>query len=200
MSRRGEPGRRATLLALGGSLAAYLLVSAQPWVTGTADDVVLGATPLSGSAAELAPAGTALAFVVGAGGVALATGGRRIRYAASVAIVLAALGMVIVAIGVVTDPAGELGGRAAELVGRAGAVVPVRAQLAPAAWVGLVAGVSVLASSMWAAWTARRWVGLSSRFDRDGPNSAGGMGTRRSVWDDLTEGIDHTWRDDQTST
>jgi uncharacterized membrane protein (TIGR02234 family) len=211
--------KRTAVLAVGGVLAAYLLACTQPWVRGTTRDAVLGSAALGGTGAQLAPGATALALVVAAGLVALASGGPRIRYAAGATIVLAGAGMLLLTLAVLGDPAGALGRRAAELAGRAGGTIAVEAAVGPAAWVGVATAGALVLVGGWAGWTARSWAGLSSRFDRAdpagsgsgsartaGPSTAPGerrgdpRGARRSAWDELTDGTDPTTADGDPAT
>lgn len=208
--------KRTAVLAVGGALAAYLVASTQVWVRGTTRDPVLAATTLVGTGAQLAPGASALALVVAAGVLALASGGPRIRYAAGATIVLAGAGMVALALAVIGDPAVALGRRAAEVAGRAGGVVPVEASRTVAAWSGVLAAVALVVVGGWAGWSARSWSGLSARFDRDpsasdaarDPDATGGgsapaadvRGARRSAWDDLSDGTDPTTRDEAEAT
>lgn len=209
--------KRTAVLAVGGVLAAYLLASTQPWVRGTTRDAVLGSAALGGTGAQLAPGATALALVVAAGLVALASGGPRIRYAAGATIVLAGAGMLMLTLAVLTDPAGALGRRAAELAGRAGGTVAVEATVSPPAWVAVVIAGGLVFVGGWAGWSARSWAGLSSRFERVDPASSGSArtaglpsapgerrgdprGARRSAWDELTDGTDPTTADGDRAT
>ena len=67
--------------------------------------------------------------------------------------------------------------------------------LGPWAWIAATgAGLTAVASIV-ATFSARRWAGLSARFDRGGVDGATDRGARRSDWDDLTEGHDPTRAD-----
>ncbi len=191
--------KRQAVLAVAGSLGLTLLASTQVWVRGTTRDAVLGATQVSATGAQLAPGTTALALVVAAGVVALATGGPRIRYAAGALLVLAGLGMIGLHLPVLTDPAAALGGRAAQVAGRAGSTVRVDAALTPLSFVSLIGAIALVVSSSLGLVSARSWAGLSRRFDRSAgpgtPGPTGGQGARHTAWDELTDGVDPTLRD-----
>ena len=190
---------RRAVLVIAVSLGCQLLASTQVWVRGTSRDTVLGATPVTATGAQLAPGATALALVVVAGVIALATGGRRIRYAAGALLVLAGLGMLGLSVPVLADPAAALGRRAAELAGRAGSTIGVDATVTPAAWAGVVGAFAVVGASIAGLVSARSWSGLSRRFDRGGTAGAaaagGPRGARHTAWDELTDGFDPTLRD-----
>lgn len=195
--------KRRGLLVSGGTLAAYLLASTAAWVGGPTRDTVLGSATLTASGAQLAPGATALGLVVAAGLVVLATGGRRIRYAAAALISAAALGVAILGIRPLVDPATALGRLAADQAGRAGSVLAVDAGVLPLGWVAAALGLGLAVSCAWTGWSARQWRGLSSRFDRQGDASAAAAagaddygsapaGAGRSDWDALSEGHDPT--------
>ena len=105
---------------------------------------------------------------------------------------LAVVGLIGASLG---SAGAALGRRAAELAGRTGSPVPVTSALGPWAWIAATgAGLTAVASIV-ATFSARRWAGLSARFDRGGVDGATDRGARRSDWDDLTEGHDPTRAD-----
>jgi hypothetical protein len=187
--------KRLVVLAVGGPLAVLLVALGQVWASGSSQDPVLGRAALSITGTQMVPAALGLALVVGAALVAMLTGGPRIRTAAGVLMALAALAVVGL-IGASLGSAGAaLGRRAAELAGRTGSPVPVTSALGPWAWIAATgAGLTAVASIV-ATFSARRWAGLSARFDRGGVDGATDRGARRSDWDDLTEGHDPTRAD-----
>ncbi len=187
--------KRSVVLAVGLPLAVLLLSLSQVWATGTSRDPVLGSTLLTATGGQLAPASIGLALVMGAALVALLTGGPRIRTAAGVLLALAAACTVAVVLGGLLGPDAALGRRAGELAGRTGGALPVTAALGPWSWIGSAAALVAAAAAVLAAVGARRWAGLSARFDRDGADSATDRGLRRSPWDDLSEGHDPTRAD-----
>lgn len=198
--------KRRSIAAVLAPLALFLLAATQVWISGTTTDAVLGAATLTMSGAQAAPAAIALGLVVGAALLALLTGGRGIRYAANVALVLASLAALWVSVPVVVDPGAALGRRAAEVAGRTG-TVGATAVVGPWAWMAVACLVILVGGSV-ATWlSSRTWQGLSARFDRpagDAGAAAGGAvagvdgipaserGARRTAWDDLTEGHDPT--------
>jgi uncharacterized membrane protein (TIGR02234 family) len=128
-----------------------------------------------------------------------------VRRVSSVVLVLAAAGSLALTVRPLTDPETALGRVAASALGRTG-VVGTTAELTAWAWVAVVAAVLLVLASVLAVVAARRWAGLSSRFDA--PTEAGQSGeptpqpdrrapatergTRHTAWDDLTEGRDPT--------
>ena len=198
--------KRRSMVAVLVPLALFLLAATQVWISVTTTDAVLGAATLSMTGAQAAPSAIALGLVVGAALLALLTGGKGIRYAANVALVLASVGALWVTVPVVLDPGAALGRRAAEVAGRTGSV-GATAVIGPWAWMA-VACLAILVGGSVATWlTSRTWQGLSARFDRpagDAGTPAGGAvagadgipaserGARRTAWDDLTEGHDPT--------
>ncbi len=191
--------KRSVVLAVGLPLAVLLLSLSQVWATGTSADPVLGRTVLSATGGQLAPASIGLTLVMGAALVALLTGGARIRTAAGILLALAAAGALALSTTALLGPAAALGRRAGELAGRTGGTVPVSAQLGPWAWLGVAAALVAAVASVAALLSARRWAGLSARFDR-GAYPSTGRGQRRSAWDDLTDGHDPTRADDDERT
>ncbi len=188
--------KRAGLLLLAGLLAAYLGSLTQHWLVGTTSDPVLGARRLGATGAALAPGATAVALVVGAAVVALATTGPRLRYAATGLLLAASLGVAGLTVQPMLDPATALGRQVADGAGRAGSVVSVDAQLTWWAGVGVLLAVLLLLAGAAVGWSARRWSGLSGRFERSGRSGGAGesrvAGTRRTAWDELSDGRDPT--------
>ena len=214
--------KRASLAAVLAPLALFLIAATQVWVSGTTTDAVLGGATVTLTGAQAVPAAIALGLVVGAALLALLTGGTGIRYAAIVALVLAGLGALWVTVPVVLDPAAALGRRAAEIAGRTG-TVRASAAVGPWAWLALACLVVLVAAALATSLSSRTWQGLSARFDRPAEGErasdqaevrgaivtaerpapgverpAAERGTRRTAWDDLTEGHDPTAGHDAT--
>jgi len=196
--------KRSTVLAVGLPLGAVLLGVTQPWFSGTVADATLGTARVTATGAQAAPGALALGLVVGAALLALMTSGPRGRIVAGVLLVGASLGAGWAIAVALADRAGLLGARAAEQAGRVGGHSEVAASITPWAWVAAAGGVALVVASSAAAWGARRWAGLSDRFER--PSATGNAaespspaatasderGLRRTAWDELSEGHDPT--------
>lgn len=157
-------------LALAGALVLVAAAS-RPWVTGTVDDPVLGASRVAGSGRELAPGVVAVALAAGAAAVAAATTGRVVRRMAVVVLAAAGLGATVLVLWVLLDPARRLGGAAARATGRTG-TVETHAAASAWPWVALAAAVALVLAGV-AAWVGSgRWSGLSPRYEAPSPGSA----------------------------
>lgn len=199
--RPGELGRRsaarlttkrAVLLLLATPTLVLLLASTRTWVTGRSTDPVLGPAAITATGSQVAPGVVALGAVALAALVALLTGGLRIRRLSAALLVLAAAGATVLTVLVLADPAAALGRFAAPGLGRTGTVATTATALGWS-WVATVSGVILAAAGVLAFAAAGRWQGLPSRFES--PQAAkeqGGRGTRRTAWDDLSEGQDPT--------
>ncbi len=167
------------------------LALAQTWFTGTGSDPVLGRASAAVTGAQAAPAATALLLVVGAALVALLTGGPRVRVVASLLVSLAGVGLAAVVAATLGSGAELVGRRLGELAGRSGSLVTADLVVRPWPYVALGGALLLGAAGVLAAVAARRWSGLSARFER--PAGAGDTrGARRSDWDELSEGHDPT--------
>ena len=183
--------KRLALAIVAVPLAVFLASSGATWATGSSADPVLGSALVGVTGTQGAPSAVALALVVAAALVALATGGRGIRPVAGVALVVAACGVMILAARVVLAPGAAVGRRAAELTGQTEAV----GATGSATLLGWLALLSTLAAAVGGLATARAaltWSGLSGRFERDPAAQAGPAGAARSAWDALSEGHDPT--------
>lgn len=183
--------KRNVALAVLVPLGVFLLAASQVWVSGRTTDAVLGSATLGVTGTQATPAAVALGLVVGAALLALLTGGRAIRRIASIVQALAAAGAVALVVPVLGDPSAVIGRRAAEVAGRTGSL-GASGNLSVWAWTALAALMVLLGSSLAGAWSARRWDGLSARFDRSQPDQPDSRGARRSAWDELSEGHDPT--------
>ena len=192
--------KRLVLVLLLVSAVVILVSGSREWVSGSADNAVLGVTALHGSGADVAPGVVAAALVGLASAVALATSGTVVRYIAACTALLAAVLCIAVAIGILLDPGAALGKVAAAGTGRSGSVAAIgRAGIW--AWVALAAALVMGVAGLGAMLGAGRWQGLSSRYDApvsdEGPESPAGRGEapgRDSAWDQLTRGEDPTAR------
>ncbi|MBP9919298.1 MAG: Trp biosynthesis-associated membrane protein [Dermatophilaceae bacterium] len=183
--------KRNVALAVLVPLGVFLLAASQVWVSGRTTDAVLGSATLGVTGTQATPAAVALGLVVGAALLALLTGGRAIRRIAGIVQALAAAGAVALVVPVLGDPSAVIGRRAAEVAGRTGSL-GASGNLSVWAWTALAALMVLLGSSLAGAWSARRWDGLSARFDRSQPDQPDSRGARRSAWDELSEGHDPT--------
>jgi uncharacterized membrane protein (TIGR02234 family) len=190
--------KRMVLVLLLVSAVVILVSGSREWVSGSADNAVLGVTALHGRGSEVAPGVVAAALVGLASAVALATSGTVVRYIAAGTALLAAVLCTALAIGILVDPGAALGKVAAAGTGRSGSIAAFgRAGIW--AWVGLAAALVMGFGGLGAMIGARRWEGLSSRYDApvpaEGPEpAAAGEGApgHDSAWDQLTRGEDPT--------
>ena len=201
MNRLSHKGSVALLALLG---AAGLLVSGfRPWVSGTVDDAVLGASTISATGAEVAPGLSAAALAIAAAAIAVLAAGRIARVVAMLgygACLLLAVGLTV---NVLLDPAGALGPVAASRVGRTGSVETV-AEPTLWPWVALLAVVLGALGLVGALVGRRRWGGAPTRYEvarTDDGHVAGARGQRvGSDWDELSAGRDPTDEEVERST
>jgi uncharacterized membrane protein (TIGR02234 family) len=197
MSERLASKRMVLVLVL--LSAVVILVSgSREWVSGSADNALLGVSALHGRGSDVAPGVVAAALVGLASAVALATSGTVVRFIAACTALLAAVLCVAVVIGILVDPGGALGNLAAAGTGRSGSVAAIgRAGIW--AWVALAAALVMGVGGLGAMVGARRWRGLSTRYDApvagegSQPRAAGEAAPGGdSAWDQLTRGEDPT--------
>ena len=184
--------KRVVLLLVLGAASVILVSGSQMWVSGSVDDVVLGAGALRGSGSEIAPGALAAALVGLASAVVAATSGRVVRAVAACSALLAGVLGAAVVISVLADPGGALGTLAAAGTGRSGTF---RAHGAAGgwAWVALAAMLVMAVGGVGALVGRRRWSGLSSRYDAVEPGSGQAeAGSAASAWDQLSRGEDPT--------
>jgi uncharacterized membrane protein (TIGR02234 family) len=185
-------GKRAVSALVAVPALLVMLAATRVWLTGRSADPLLGGGVVSATGSQLAPGVVALAAVAVVGLVATLTVGPRLRRACAVVLALAALGAVALTLPPLLDPVGALGRVAASGLGRTGAV-NTTADVSGWAWVGLAAAAVLLAASPVAVVAAGRWSGLSARYEAPGRVPVD-RGTRRSAWDELSEGGDPTVR------
>lgn len=197
--------RRGAFAAAGlGVLGATgaLVAGAQPWLQAQVR-VAPGTPPLVVAAIgrDLAPALAVLGLVglAGAGALLLVTGwGRRV---VGGLVSLAGAGMVVAVVSGLNGLVAQGGQIAAR--GNPGALVAGSATPTAWPWVGLGAGLVLAAAGALAVWGARRWPGLSARYERPAPRRAGPAlatdhaapshgGDNVAVWDALDAGHDPT--------
>jgi uncharacterized membrane protein (TIGR02234 family) len=195
--------KRVVSAAVAVPAVVLLLATTRTWLTGRSAEPLLGGGAVSATGSQVAPGVVALALVCLVALVTTLTGGPAVRRVSTVALVLAAAGAVALTAVPLTRPEKALGRVAAAALGRTG-VVATSANVSAWAWTALVAGLVLVLAAVLAAVAARRWSGLSNRFDAPGDGSeattgtgdvttAGtGQGTHRTAWDELTEGRDPT--------
>lgn len=177
--------RRSVLVTLVVLGALVVVVTAsRTWLTGSVDDVVLGARSVAATGAEAAGAAVALALVVVAGAIASATAGPRARVVALVLTALAVVAGIVSVARALLDPDAVLGPIAAAAAGRTGSL---ETQSDVNAWPWVALAGFVLAGLALAGLTRVRRVapGLSSRYEAPGR-------APESDWDQLSAGDDPT--------
>jgi uncharacterized membrane protein (TIGR02234 family) len=190
--------KRTVLVLVLVSASVVLVSGSREWVSGSVDDVALGATALHGRGSDLAPGALAAALVGLASAVAAATSGRVVRIVAACAALLAAVLGATVVISVLADPGGALGKLAAAGTGRSGTLA-AHARVGGWAWVALAAMLVMGVGGLGALVGGRRWRGLSGAYDAPvsgeahQPSSAGEPAPgQESAWDRLSRGEDPT--------
>lgn len=181
---------KRTVLVLVLAAASVVLVSgSREWVSGSVDDVVLGASALHGVGSDVAPGALAAALVGMASAVAAATSGRVVRVVAACSAVMAAVLGATVVISVLVDPSGALAGLAAAGTGRSGSLA-AQGHVGVWAWAALAAMLVMGIGGLGALAGGRRWQGLPSRYEAGEP--AAGHPSAVSTWDQLSRGEDPT--------
>lgn len=178
--------RRRGVLVLLVILGAFLVIvtASRTWLTGSVNDVVLGARTVDATGAQAAGGVVALALVVVAGAIASATAGPRARIVALVLTALAVLAGLASVGRALLDPDSVLGPIAAAAAGRSGSLeVHSNANAWP--WVAIV-GFAIAGLALAGLTRARRAApGLSSRYEAPGR-------APESDWDQLSAGDDPT--------
>lgn len=184
----GSLGSKRTVLIVG-AVAVILLVAAnsRTWVSGTITDAVLQSAHTNASGSKAAPALLAATLVGAAAVLATLTTGRVPRMIAAGITAVAGVVAVVATIVVVRDPARTLADVATSMTGHTGDR-EVAADLTAWPWVALLGGVLLTLTGVLAVLGARRWSGLSSRYDAPGSAPA----RTRSAWDRLSDGEDPT--------
>jgi len=195
---RALTSKRVVLVLVFAAASVILVAGSREWVSGSADDAVLGAVALHGRGSDIAPGALAAALVGLASAVAAATSGTVVRVVAACAALLAAVMGATVVISVLADPGGALGRLAAAGTGRSG-IVAAHGGAGAWAWVALIAMLVMGVGGLGALVGGRHWRGLPSRYDAPvagqatQPDPAGGpAATHESAWDQLSRGQDPT--------
>jgi hypothetical protein len=176
--------KRVVLLVVLVGAAVLLVSGSRTWVSGSVSDAVLGASLVHGTGSQVAPGVLAAALVAAASAVAAATSGRVVRVVALAAMGLAALLALYVIGTVVAHPSVALGRIAATSTGRTGSV-PAHGVVTVWVWVAGLAAVAVAFGGAGAMLGARRWSGLSSRYDA--PVTAGEPTAGEPIAGELTD-------------
>lgn len=193
-------GPAGTVLLLGGAVVG-LVVSGQEWVTGQAQDPVLGSVPVSATGTQVAPFGSAMALLaLAAVLVVLLNRGWSRRLALGV-VALSGAGLLWVVADVVADPSAAARGASTESLPLGlGNVVTASVTWAP--WVALGAAACWLLGAG-LAWTPTRDRGRARDSSPANPSTvpqtptplpAAEIERRRSAraWEDLSGGQDPT--------
>jgi uncharacterized membrane protein (TIGR02234 family) len=185
---RTGAARRERLLAAGAVAAgaALMLVAvSRPWAHAVLQDPLAGRLAVDATGRQAAPVVAAVALVALAGAVAVLTLRTVGRFVAGLLLVLLGGAAVAAAVAVVRTPSAALRSVVSDTTGRAGDAVPM-AQQTPWPWVAAAGALLVLLGGAVAVARARRWSGLSGRYDA--PSAAGAVTpSRRS---DAPEGTD----------
>lgn len=180
-------GKRTVLLVGAVGIVLTLVSASQSWVSGTVRDALLAGSHLSVSGSKAAPVLVAAALVAAAGLLAAMTTGRIGRTISAGLVVVAGVAAAISAVVVLADPAAPVRSRAADLTGHTGqAQVTAHANLWPVA--AMVGALLTFVAGVLAVVGARRWAGLSSRYDAPEARRARPV----SDWDRLSLGEDPT--------
>lgn len=198
-------GRRWVLVVLVG-VALLLAGAGQVWVDATADDVVLGTTPVEVTGSAAAPTVTAAALLAGAAVLAGLVGSRAVRIAAAGFLLLAAAVGLWATLEVVLDPVSSADTAAAERTAVQGSEAGFvgEASVTLWAWSALVANVVITACALVVLLGLLRpgtgtpeGGGRRTRPVRRGASSASGGRrprgvTGESAWERLSRGEDPT--------
>jgi uncharacterized membrane protein (TIGR02234 family) len=141
-----------------------LLAVSRPWVHAVVDDALAGRLDVQASGRQAAPLVAAVALVALAGAVALLTLRTVGRVVAGLLLVLSGAAAGAAAVDVLRTPSDALRTVVADATGRSGDALPV-AQQTSWPWVAVVGGVLVVLGGALAVVRARRWAGLSGRYD-----------------------------------
>lgn len=189
--------KRRSALSVALPAIGLVALSTRAWATGSTGDVLSrGAVEVTGGRATPGAVGLAVICVVSL--IALMTGGRLIRAASAVVMVLSALGALVLTLLVALRPREAVAGSLSEELART---------TAPAAtgtttvwgWLAVVTAVLLVGGAVAAAGSSPSWAGLSARYER-GKLASGPRGEVRTAWDELTDGDDPTLRDEPDRT
>jgi uncharacterized membrane protein (TIGR02234 family) len=163
----GGGSRRERLLAVGAvavGAAVMLLAVSRTWVHAVVQDALAGRLSVDANGRQAAPVVAAVALVALAGAVAVLTLRTVGRFVAGLLLVLSGSAAAAAAIAVVREPSGALRSVVSGATGRSGDALPVAQQTAWP-WVAAAGAVLVLLGGAVAVARARRWSGLSEKYD-----------------------------------
>jgi uncharacterized membrane protein (TIGR02234 family) len=156
----------AACVAAGAGL--MLLAVSRTWVHAVADDPLVGRLVIDATGRRAAPVVAAVALVALAGAVAVLTLRTLGRLVAGLLLVLAAGAGGAAAWGVARAPSDALRSVLSDATGRSGGALPM-AQHTVWPWVAIAGAVLVLLGAVVAVARARRWSGLSAKYDAPVP-------------------------------
>ena len=179
IGRDHRGGRGERLLAAGAvaaGAALMLLAVTRTWAHAVVQDTLVGRLSVDATGRQAAPVVAAVALVALAGAVAVLTLRTVGRFVAGLLLVLLAGAAAAAALGVLRTPSAALQSVLTETTGRSGDALPV-AQETSWPWVAVAGAVLVLVGGAVAVARARRWSGLSAKYDA--PVTVGAPPTRR---------------------
>jgi uncharacterized membrane protein (TIGR02234 family) len=161
-STKRERLAAAACTAAGAGL--MLLAVSRTWVHAVADDPLVGRLAVDATGRQAAPVVAAVALVALAGAVAVLTLRTVGRLVAGLLLVVAAGAAAAAAWGVARTPSDALRSVLSDATGRTGGALPV-ARHTVWIWVAIAGAVLVLVGAIVAVARARRWSGLSAKYD-----------------------------------
>jgi uncharacterized membrane protein (TIGR02234 family) len=164
----GSDSTKRERLAASACVAAgaglMLLAVSRTWVHAVADDPLVGRLAVDATGRQAAPVVAAVALVALAGAVAVLTLRTVGRLVAGLLLAVAAGAAGAAALGVARTPSDALRSVLSDATGRSGGAPPI-AQHTVWPWVAIAGAVLVLLGAVVAVVRARRWSGLSARYD-----------------------------------
>lgn len=208
-SPRAERLAVAAGVAVGAGL--MLLSVSRPWVHATLQDALAGRLTVDADGRQAAPVVAAVALVALAGAIAVLTLRTIGRFVAGLLLVVSGTAAAAAALDVVRSPSDALRSAVSDVTGRTGEALPAATQTVWP-WVAVAGAVLVALGGVLAVVRARRWGGLSGRYDapaagKDGRTSPRGDGSVETEagadvrgeargpgdpWDQLSRGEDPT--------
>jgi uncharacterized membrane protein (TIGR02234 family) len=198
----GTRERLAAAACVAAGAGLMLLAVSRTWVHAVADDPLAGRLAVDATGRQAAPVVAAVALVALAGAVAVLTLRTVGRLVAGLVLVLAAGAAGAAALDVARTPSDALRSVLSDATGRSGGALPV-AQHTVWPWVAVAGALLVLVGAPAAVARARRWSGLSTRYDAP-TRPAGGTHPHQAVedttagsapadsWEQLSRGEDPT--------
>lgn len=156
--------RLAASAGVAAGAGLMLLAVSRTWVHAVANDPLAGRLAVDATGRQAAPVVAAVALVALAGAIAILTLRTVGRVVAGLLLVLAAGAAGAAALGVARTPSDALRSVLSDATGRSGGALPA-AQHTAWPWVAIAGAVLVLLGAAVAVVRARRWSGLSARYD-----------------------------------